>query len=85
MARQQRDHGIFKDFYVIQSIFVFRSSVNSIGTEGTVYKKELKSVNKKGSAIRSIIDADMARQQRVHGIFKDFYVIQNRFSCSAHQ
>ena len=37
------------------------------------------------SAIRSIIDADMARQQRVHGIFKDFYVIQNRFSCSAHQ
>ena len=37
------------------------------------------------SAIRSIIDADMARQQQVHGIFKDFYVIQNRFSCSAHQ
>ena len=37
------------------------------------------------NAIRSIIDADMARQQRVHGIFKDFYVIQNRFSCSAHQ
>ena len=37
------------------------------------------------SAIRSIIDADMARQQRVNGIFKDFYVIQNRFSCSAHQ
>ena len=29
------------------------------------------------------MDADMARQQRVHGIFKDFYVIQNRFSCSA--
>ena len=23
-------------------------------------------------AIRSIIDADMAKQQRVHGIFKDF-------------
>ena len=37
------------------------------------------------SAIRSIIDADMARQQQVHGIFKDFDVIQNRFSCSAHQ
>ena len=37
------------------------------------------------SAIRGIIDADMATQQRVHGIFKDFYVIQNRFSCSAHQ
>ena len=37
------------------------------------------------SAIKSIIDADMARQQRFHGIFKDIYVIQNRFSCSAHQ
>ena len=37
------------------------------------------------SAIRSIIDADMARKQRVHGICKDFYVIQNRFSCSVHQ
>ena len=34
------------------------------------------------SAIRSIIDADMARQQRVHGIFKDFYVIQNRFKIT---
>ena len=28
------------------------------------------------SAIRSIIDADMARQQRVHGILKDFAVIK---------
>ena len=37
------------------------------------------------SAIKGIIDADMARQQRVNGILKDFYVIQNRFSCSAHQ
>ena len=36
------------------------------------------------SAIKSIIDADMARQQRVNGILKDFYAIQNRFSCSAH-
>ena len=39
-----------------ESIFVFRSSVNSIGTEGTVYKNRtfynsiIKSVNKKGSA-----------------------------------
>ena len=39
MARQQRVHGIFKDFLCYsKSIFVFRSSVNSIGTEGTVYK-----------------------------------------------
>ena len=41
MARQQRVHGIFKDFLCYsKSIFVFRSSVNSIGTEGTVYKIE---------------------------------------------
>ena len=37
------------------------------------------------SAIKSILDADMARQEGVHVIFKDFYVIQNRLSCSAHQ
>ena len=34
MTRQQRVNGILKDFYYSKSIFVFRSSVNIIGTEG---------------------------------------------------
>ena len=40
LARRMRD-GHQMDFYYSKSIFVFRSSVNVIETEGNVYNKEL--------------------------------------------